>query len=193
MPIAFPTFTALMAHGFDTLIDVRSPAEFALDHIPGAINLPALSNDERATVGTIYKQVSAFDARKIGAVMVARNVAAHVEGPLFFSIHMLTDAQYADMFAAADEIAERIRALGQLTPFRLTDIISASVVKDPAALPSAVAIVEDLTKDHEQVAKRMHGLIELADKHKDPVTVDLITRRCGFHEKAAWMLRATSK
>ena len=82
MPIAFPTFTALASHGFDTLIDVRSPAEFALDHIPGAINLPALSNAERVTVGTIYKQVSAFDARKIGAVMVARNVAAHVEGPL---------------------------------------------------------------------------------------------------------------
>ena len=117
----------------------------------------------------------------------------NVEGPLFFSVHMLTDAQYADMFAAADEIAERIRALGQLTPFRLTDIIAASVVKDPAALPSAVAIVEDLAQDHEMVAKRMHGLIDLADKHKDPVTVDLITRRCGFHEKAAWMLRASSK
>jgi tRNA 2-selenouridine synthase len=82
MAIAFPTFAALQSHGFDTLIDVRSPAEFALDHIPGAINLPALSNAERVTVGTIYKQVSAFDARKIGAVMVARNVAAHVEGPL---------------------------------------------------------------------------------------------------------------
>ena len=82
MPVPFLSFTALMAHGFDTLIDVRSPAEFALDHIPGAINLPALSNAERVTVGTIYKQVSAFDARKIGAVMVARNVATHVEGPL---------------------------------------------------------------------------------------------------------------
>ena len=82
MLIAFPTFAALQSHGFDTLIDVRSPAEFSEDHIPGAVNLPALSNAERVTVGTIYKQVSAFDARKIGAVMVARNVAAHVEGPL---------------------------------------------------------------------------------------------------------------
>lgn len=82
MPITFPTFAALQSHGFDTLIDVRSPAEFTLDHIPGAINLPALSNEERVTVGTIYKQVSAFDARKIGAVIVARNVAAHVEGAL---------------------------------------------------------------------------------------------------------------
>ena len=82
MPIPYPNLPALIGHGFDTLIDVRSPAEYALDHIPGAINLPALSNDERITVGTIYKQISAFDARKIGAVMVARNVAAHVEGPL---------------------------------------------------------------------------------------------------------------
>ena len=117
----------------------------------------------------------------------------NVEGPLFFSVHMLTDAQYPDMFAAADEIAERIRALGQLTPFRLSDIIAASVVEDAAALPDAVAIVEDLAKDHEKVAKRMHALIALADKHKDPVTVDLITRRCAFHEKAAWMLRAMAK
>ncbi|WP_444460317.1 tRNA 2-selenouridine(34) synthase MnmH [Rhodobacter capsulatus] len=67
---------------FDTIIDVRSPAEHALDHLPGAINLPALSDAERARVGTIYKQVSPFDARKIGAALVAKNVAAHLEGPL---------------------------------------------------------------------------------------------------------------
>ncbi|MBU2361075.1 MAG: tRNA 2-selenouridine(34) synthase MnmH, partial [Alphaproteobacteria bacterium] len=64
MAQTFDTLRALMDHGFDTVIDVRSPAEFAEDHIPGAINLPALSNDQRAEVGTIYKQVSAFDARK---------------------------------------------------------------------------------------------------------------------------------
>jgi len=67
---------------FDAIIDVRSPAEFAEDHVPGAINLPVLSNEERAEVGTIYKQVSAFDARKIGAALVARNAAAHLQGPL---------------------------------------------------------------------------------------------------------------
>lgn len=67
---------------FDTIIDVRSPAEFAEDHVPGAINLPALSNEERARVGTIYVQNSAFLARKIGAALVARNVASHIEGPL---------------------------------------------------------------------------------------------------------------
>ncbi|MEM9757453.1 MAG: tRNA 2-selenouridine(34) synthase MnmH [Pseudomonadota bacterium] len=66
----------------DTLIDVRSPAEFAEDHIPGAINLPVLSNEERARVGTIYTQDSPFRARKLGAVLVARNAAAHIEAHL---------------------------------------------------------------------------------------------------------------
>ena len=64
---------------FDEIIDVRSPAEFALDHIPGAVSLPVLGDEERARVGTLYKQVSQFDARKLGAAMVARNVARHLE------------------------------------------------------------------------------------------------------------------
>lgn len=78
-------FTALadIASGpGDTIIDVRSPAEFGEDHIPGAINLPVLSDEERARVGTIHKQESSFTARKIGAALVAQNAAAHLRGPL---------------------------------------------------------------------------------------------------------------
>lgn len=63
----------------DAIIDARSPAEFAEDHIPGAINLPVLDNDERARIGTIYAQESPFSAKKIGAALVARNVAQHLE------------------------------------------------------------------------------------------------------------------
>jgi tRNA 2-selenouridine synthase len=64
---------------FDSIIDVRSPAEFALDHIPGAINCPVLNDAERITVGTLYKQESPFEARKLGAAIVARNIAHHLE------------------------------------------------------------------------------------------------------------------
>lgn len=64
---------------FDTLIDVRSPAEFALDHIPGAENWPVLDDAERARVGTLYAQVSAFEARKVGAALVARRLAEGLE------------------------------------------------------------------------------------------------------------------
>ncbi|MDF2142886.1 DNA starvation/stationary phase protection protein [Paenirhodobacter sp. CAU 1674] len=117
----------------------------------------------------------------------------NVEGALFHPIHKLTEAQYTEMFAAADEIAERIRALGQLAPARLSEVIDASVVEDAKKLPSAQAMVEDLATDHAAVAKRMHALISLAEEHDDPVTADLITARSAFHEKAAWMLRATAK
>ncbi len=65
-------------HKFDVLIDARSPAEFALDHIPGAINCPVLDDDERRIVGTLYKQQGAFEARRVGGAMVAANLARHL-------------------------------------------------------------------------------------------------------------------
>jgi tRNA 2-selenouridine synthase len=70
------------ADRYDEIIDVRTPAEFAQDHVPGAINLPVLSDAERARVGTIYVQESRLKARRLGAALVARNIAAHLEGPL---------------------------------------------------------------------------------------------------------------
>ncbi len=67
---------------FDSIIDVRSPAEFEEDHVPGAINLPVLDNAERIEVGTLYVQTSKFLARRIGAAKVARNIAHHLETAL---------------------------------------------------------------------------------------------------------------
>lgn len=67
---------------FDAIIDTRSPAEFAQDHIPGAINLPVLDDEERARIGTIYVQDDPFLARRLGAALVSRNIARHLEGPL---------------------------------------------------------------------------------------------------------------
>jgi len=64
---------------FDTLIDARAPAEFDEDHLPGAVSMPVLNDEERARVGTLYKQVSVFEAKKLGAALVAKNVARHIE------------------------------------------------------------------------------------------------------------------
>ncbi|HEX2009304.1 MAG TPA: tRNA 2-selenouridine(34) synthase MnmH [Roseateles sp.] len=64
---------------FDAIIDVRSPAEFEEDHLPGALNWPVLDNEERRIVGTLYKD-SPFEARKLGAALVARNIAKHLDG-----------------------------------------------------------------------------------------------------------------
>lgn len=67
---------------FDAIIDVRTPLEFAEDHLPGAINLSVLSNEERVMIGTMYKQVSPFEATRLGAALVARNIARHLETTL---------------------------------------------------------------------------------------------------------------
>lgn len=68
---------------FDALIDARSPAEFALDHLPGAINCPVLDDEERRIVGTLYKQQGAFEARRVGGAMVAANLARHLQSDIF--------------------------------------------------------------------------------------------------------------
>ncbi len=65
-------------HGYDVLIDARSPAEYARDHIPGAINCPVLDDEERRIVGTLYVQTGAFEARRVGGAMVAANLARHL-------------------------------------------------------------------------------------------------------------------
>jgi tRNA 2-selenouridine synthase len=65
-------------HRFDVLIDARSPSEYALDHLPGAINCPVLDDEERRIVGTLYHQQGAFEARRVGGAMVASNLARHL-------------------------------------------------------------------------------------------------------------------
>jgi tRNA 2-selenouridine synthase len=72
-------FEASTLREFDAILDTRSPAEFAEDHVPGAISCPVLDDEERARVGAIYKQDSPFEAKKLGAALVARNIARHIE------------------------------------------------------------------------------------------------------------------
>ncbi|MEO7339195.1 MAG: tRNA 2-selenouridine(34) synthase MnmH [Caldimonas sp.] len=81
MPVALMAAGDLLARidDFDTIIDARSESEFAEDRIPGAVNWPSLDDAQRVQVGTQYKQESAFDAKKRGAALVARNIAGHIE------------------------------------------------------------------------------------------------------------------
>lgn len=123
--------------------------------------------------------------------LVVKSHTCHwnVTGPLFYSIHSMTEEQYTDMFAAADVLAERIRALGKMA--------SVSLVHNPdpgdkGGTLTTDAMVKDLLADHESLAQRMRALVEIAESERDPVTADLATERAAFHEKAAWMLRATA-
>jgi tRNA 2-selenouridine synthase len=105
---------------FDTIVDARSPAEYAEDRLPGAVNWPSLDDDERALVGTEYKQVSPFAARKRGAALVARNVAAHVERHVADKPHDWSPLVYCwrggkrsgALATVLDQIGFRVHVLG---------------------------------------------------------------------------------
>lgn len=77
-PISATEVIARLAD-FDAILDARSEAEYQEDHLPGAVNWPTLNNAERIEIGTLYKQVNPFEARKRGAAIAARNIAAHIE------------------------------------------------------------------------------------------------------------------
>ncbi|MEL7045491.1 MAG: DNA starvation/stationary phase protection protein [Pseudomonadota bacterium] len=115
-----------------------------------------------------------------------------VEGPLFYSVHVLAEEQYEDMFEAAEVIAERVRAIGQLAPWSLEWLSEQSVITSPKQAPTAGEMIQEFAADHERVAHRLHALMELSGK-PDPVTEDLGVARAAFHEKAAWMLRALGR
>jgi starvation-inducible DNA-binding protein len=114
----------------------------------------------------------------------------NVVGPLFYGLHKLTEAQYADLAAAADELAERIRALGHPAPASFREFLELSGIDESAGRMNAEDTVAALVADHEAVARTFRSLAGVADKASDVVTADLLTKRIHAHEEAAWMLRS---
>lgn len=114
----------------------------------------------------------------------------NVVGPLFKPLHELTEAHYEALFEAADIVAERIRALGQLAPVDMGAASSFAPAKGDTSQDTATSMVRDLIRDHEKSVKLMREAATAADEAGDFVTADMLTDRLTFHEKALWMLRA---
>nr|WP_321458270.1 DNA starvation/stationary phase protection protein [uncultured Cohaesibacter sp.] len=114
----------------------------------------------------------------------------NVVGPLFKSLHELTEEHYNDLFAAADEIAERIRALDALAPVKGANFGNFMPERGEVSDLKAQDMVEDLIAMHEELVRTMRRAGEAAGNAGDLVTEDMLTARLTFHEKALWMLRA---
>ena len=114
----------------------------------------------------------------------------NVVGPLFRSIHLLTEDHYNNLFAAIDELAERIRALGFPSPSSVTEMIALSAIQEDTENPTAQEMLDNLVRDHGVVARRFRECISRAEEAGDVVSADMLTRRIEFHEKAIWMLSA---
>lgn len=115
----------------------------------------------------------------------------NVVGPLFVSLHELTERQYENLFAAIDELAERIRALGYPAPSSFAQMIAqAQIDEEEESASSAEQMVRSLIGDHEKVVRRLRTTATIAADMQDDVTADLLTKRMDFHEKAVWMLKS---
>ncbi len=115
----------------------------------------------------------------------------NVVGPMFRTVHLMTEEHYEDLFQAADDLAERIRSLGHPAPSSFTDMSALTVIDEETGAPTAQQIIETLVDDHEKIVRRLRETAEIADDLKDSVTADMLTARMQFHEKAVWMLRST--
>jgi starvation-inducible DNA-binding protein len=126
-------------------------------------------------------------------VLYAKTLAYHwnVAGPLFYSVHKLTDDQYHDLADAIDATAERIRALGFPALGGVGHYIQKSIVADVDKMPDAGEMVAILARDHQAMAKMLRDAVGEAEKVEDVYTADFLTGRIGVHEEAAWMLNAT--
>ncbi len=114
----------------------------------------------------------------------------NVVGPLFVSMHELTEKQYENLFVAVDAIAERIRALGYPAPSSMNEMIPLTAIGEDTGNPTAEAMIDKLVFDHEIVVQRLRAVTDIAQEMRDHVTADMLTARMAFHEQAVWMLRA---
>lgn len=114
----------------------------------------------------------------------------NVVGPLFKPLHELTEEHYNNLFAAADEIAERIRMLGHPAPQSFSDLMPRAEIDEESHRRSALEMVEQLVADHEKIVQNMRDTARQAEEAGDFATHDLLTGRLAFHEKAIWMLRS---
>ena len=119
-----------------------------------------------------------------------QNYHWNVTGPMFTTLHTLFETQYTELAEAVDEIAERIRALGERSPGSYAEFSKLASVQEAQGNPTAAQMVEHLVADQGLVRASAQRVLESAEKEGDAVSADLATRRMDVAEKAAWMLRS---
>ena len=111
----------------------------------------------------------------------------NVTGPQFRELHLMFEEHYTELAVAVDDIAERIRTLDVPAPGTYKEFSKLSAVEEVEGVPSAVKMVDLLTKGHEQVVKTSRAVLKLAQAADDESTASLVSDRMRVHEKTAWM------
>lgn len=119
-----------------------------------------------------------------------QNFHWNVVDPRFSSLHKFFEEQYEALAEAVDEIAERVRMLGEKAPATLKQFLEMTSIQESREDLSGDEMITELLNDHEYLARQVRDRIKLASKLNDEGTADLLIDRLRFHEKTAWMLRS---
>ncbi|WP_420478024.1 Dps family protein [Brevundimonas sp. FT23028] len=147
-----------------------------------------LNADERNSVA---EELTKVLADSFAIYLKTHGYHWNVRGPEFFSFHNLLEQQYRDIWAALDEIAERIRALGVLAPQSFSGFGNLTSIKDGEPDKDAIPMLKELLADHDTLIATARKAFKVADEAGDEASADLLTQRLAAHEKFAWMLRST--
>jgi starvation-inducible DNA-binding protein len=114
----------------------------------------------------------------------------NVTGPMFNTLHTMFEQQYTELATAVDEIAERMRALGEFAPGSYKQYAALTAIDEAEGVPAAEEMISQLVAGHETVVRTARSVFPAAEKAGDEPTADLLTQRMQLHEKTAWMLRS---
>jgi len=146
---------------------------------------------------TAAKATAEALARVLGDTFVlymkAHNFHWNVEGARFMALHEMFEGHYTDYAEAMDDLAERIRALGEYAPGTTAEMLDNASVRETANRLSADEMLRDTVADFETIGSTIRAAIDVAEDHGDDVTAGMLADRLEYHEKQAWMMKSMLK
>ncbi|KQH73411.1 Dps family protein [Xylella fastidiosa] len=162
--------------------------------LASAISMPdvniGIKNSDRKSIA---EGLSHYMADAFTLYLKTHTFHWNVTGPMFNSLHNMFETQYTEQWAALDEIAERIRALGYNAPGSYKDYLELTSIKEEPGLNDNTdwrEMVRQLVIGNEAVCRTARKVLDTAEDGSDDPTADLLTQRLQIHEKYAWMLRS---
>ncbi len=148
--------------------------------------------EEKARV-EISKGLSRLLADSYTLYLKTHNFHWNVTGPMFQTLHTMFETHYTELATAVDEIAERIRSLGEYAPGSYHEFQKLTTIKESTSVPKAEEMIKELVEGHEAVIRTARSIYHVVGEVNDEATSDLLTQRIQLHEKTAWMLRSLIK
>ena len=150
------------------------------------INIGIKETDRQA----IVQGLSVLLANTYTLYLKTHNYHWNVTGPMFNTLHLMFEQQYTELATAVDEIAERIRALGEFAPGSYSADAALTSIPEDNSIPCAEDMIRNLVEAQETIARQAREVIAIASEASDEPSADLLTQRMQAHEKTAWMLRS---